>query len=70
MQAWHECFGTFFGLLLSHMQALQRQAAAAGGEQGAALARTGVPINLIRATLPHATESQRESLKASLSHIT
>ena len=66
--AWHECFGAFFALLLAHMQALQ-QVARSGGQE-AAQARHGVPINLIRAALPHATEAQREALKASLSHIT
>ena len=69
MQAWHECFRAFFVLLLAHMRALQ-QAAKAAGWEASAQARAAVPINLIRAALPHATEAQREALKASLSHIT
>ena len=64
--AWRTLIGAFFGMLVGHLDALSRlrqQALDAEDAPAAAYARAVVPVDLIRAALPHADESQREQLR-------
>lgn len=63
---WRTLICAFFGMLVGHLGALFRlrqQALDAEDAPAAAYARAIVPVDLIRAALPHADESQREQLR-------
>lgn len=45
---------------------MYRAAQAAGAQEAADYARAIVPVDLIRAVLPHLTEPRREQLRATL----
>ena len=64
--AWRTLIGAFFGMLVGHLGALSRlrqHALDAEDAPAAAYARAIVPVDLIRAALPHADERQREQLR-------
>ena len=64
--AWRTLIGAFFRMLVGHLGALFRlrqHALDAEDAPAAAYARAIVPVDLIRAALPHADESQREQLR-------
>ncbi|KAK9814288.1 hypothetical protein WJX72_003466 [[Myrmecia] bisecta] len=71
---WQEAFDALFGLVHRHLLALlelYQLAKGAGAEAEAAqqYLRKVVPVNLIRAALPHANEQQRDDLRAVLSEL-
>ncbi|KAK9831530.1 hypothetical protein WJX81_006306 [Elliptochloris bilobata] len=68
-RAWHGAFDTLYGPLERHMATLlevYRAAQAAGAQEAAEYARAIVPVDLIRAVLPHLTELRRERLRDTL----
>ncbi|CAL8464049.1 g3584 [Coccomyxa elongata] len=71
-KAWRSHFGVFFTLVLEHVSTLVEvftMANAAGAMEAADYARQIVPVNLVRNLLPHATDPQREQLRAKLALI-
>ena len=66
-QVWHDSCQAFFQTLLSHLRALL-----GGLEEGAPVpedVKQAVPIDLIRAVLPHATDAGRAELRSTLAPI-
>jgi hypothetical protein len=51
------------------VQEVWKMAVEMGSPDAADFARSMLPINLIRNTLPHATEAQRETLRAMLAAL-
>ncbi|EIE24972.1 hypothetical protein COCSUDRAFT_83665 [Coccomyxa subellipsoidea C-169] len=71
-KAWRSHFGVFFKLVLEHVSTLVEvftMATASGATEAAEYARAIVPVNLVRNLLPHATDFQREQLRAKLGMI-
>lgn len=70
--AWRASFDAFFQVISGHMAALTelyRHAIAQGIPEAADYTRGIVPINVIRATLPHANEAQRENMRRYLQEL-
>lgn len=70
--AWRASFDAFFQVISGHMAALTelyRHAMAQGIREAADYTRGIVPVNVIRATLPHANEAQRNNMQRYLQEL-
>ncbi|KAL3158886.1 hypothetical protein ABBQ32_011601 [Trebouxia sp. C0010 RCD-2024] len=70
--AWRASFDAFFQVISGHMAALAelyKHATAQGIHEAADYTRGIVPVNVIRATLPHATEAQRDNMRRYLQEL-
>ena len=54
----------------SYGEQVDRLASAAGAADAAAYARAIVPVNIIRAMLPHASVAQRDALREPIAALT
>ncbi|KAA6418002.1 MAG: hypothetical protein FRX49_12002 [Trebouxia sp. A1-2] len=70
--AWRASFNAFFQVISGHMAALAelyKHATAQGIHEAADYTRGIVPVNVIRATLPHANEAQRDNMRRYLQEL-
>ncbi len=70
--AWRASFDAFFQVISGHMAALAelyKHATAQGIHEAADYTRGIVPVNVIRATLPHANEAQRDNMRRYLQEL-
>ena len=70
--AWRASFDAFFQVISGHMAALTelyKHAITQGIQEAADYTRGIVPVNLIRATLPHANEAQRDNMRRYLQEL-